>query len=123
MAYDSPDAVVRRSWFVSTEAGGAATTEYGKFRPCMKSRLRAVHVVVSTAGTATTHAINIYHGTTSIGAIALSTATANATGSNTDIDETLAQYDQVSVKTGADAAGKVWVMYEYDSYHDATLAP
>ena len=75
MAYDDPDFSIRREFFAG-EAGGAATTEYCKFRTFQKALLKKVHAVVTTAGTATTHAINVYSGTTSIGAIALSTSAA-----------------------------------------------
>lgn len=118
MSYDDPDFLVRRESF-SGEAGGAATTEYCKFRSFQAARLKKVHVVATVAGTATTHAINIYHGTTSIGAISLSTSTAGVTGSSALLDRALAALDQISVKTGADAAGKAHVIYEFEVTPDA----
>lgn len=118
MAYDDPDFTTRREWFAG-EAGGAATTEYCKFRVFQKSRLKAVHAVVTTAGTATTHALNIYNGTTSIGAIALSTSTAGSTASSATLDSTVSALGQMSVKTGADADGKAHVIFEYETLPDA----
>lgn len=112
MAYDDPDFQVRREHFAG-EAGGAATTEYGKFRSFQKMRLNAVHAAVTVAGTATTHKFDILQGTASIGSIALSTAAAGVVASavlNADIDA----LGQISVKSGADQAGKAHIVYEYE---------
>jgi len=78
MTYADPNATVRREYFAG-EAGGGATTEYGKFRSFQKARLKKVHAVVTVAGTATTHKLDVYHGTTSISSISLSTAAAGGT--------------------------------------------
>lgn len=118
MSYDDPDYSIRRENFAG-EAGGGATTEYCKFRSFQASRLKAVHAVVTTAGTATTHALNVYHGTTSIAAIALSTSAAGVSASSAVLNEALAALDQVSVKTGADATGKAHVIFEYEVTPDA----
>jgi len=123
MPYDDPDFSIRRENFAG-EAGGGTTTEYAKFRVFQASRLKKVHAFITTAGTATTHAINVYHGTTSIGAIALSTSTANANAlggvsSSALLDRVLAAGDQISVKTGADAVGKAHIIYEYEVTPDA----
>lgn len=118
MAYDDPNFHVRREHFAG-ESGGAATTEYGKFRVFQKSRLKKVHAVVTTAGTATTHALDIYHGTDSIGSIAISTATAGSQFSSVLLDHELDALSQISVKTKADAAGKNHVIYEYEVASDA----
>jgi hypothetical protein len=123
MSYDSAAYNVRREYFAG-EAGGGATTEYAKFRVFQASRLKKVHAFITTAGTATTHGFNVFHGTTSIGTIALSTATANANalgGANSSalLDRALAAGDQVSVKSLADAAGKAHLIYEYEVTPDA----
>lgn len=123
MSYSDSNFTTRREHFAG-EAGGGATTEYGKFRVFQASRLKKVHAFITTAGTATTHAINVYHGTTSIGAIALSTSTAIASalgGANSSavLNRTLAAGDQISVKTGADAAGKAHIIYEFEVTPDA----
>jgi hypothetical protein len=113
-SYSDPQHNITISAFAG-EAGGAATTEYCKFRDFMTTKLRAAHIAVTTAGTATTHAINLYHGTTSIGAVALSTATAGVTTSILlATPRSIAAMDQISVKSGADADGKVHVVYEYE---------
>lgn len=118
MPYDDSEYTIRREHFAG-EAGGAATTEYAKFRSFQKTRLKAVHAAVTVAGTATTHKLDVYHGTTSIASIALSTATAGVTASSAVLNRTLAALDQVSVKTGADAVGKAHVVFEYEVTPDA----
>lgn len=122
MAYDDPDFSIRREYFAG-EAGGGATTEYGKFRSFQAARLKAVHAVVTTAGTATTHKLDVYHGTSSIGSIALSTAAAGVTATSGALNAALAALDQVSVKTGADAVGKAHVVFEYEVTADAVQTP
>jgi len=119
MGYDSPNAQFTREYFAG-EAGGAGTTEYCKFRSFQKGRVTAVHFAVTTAGTATAHKFDIYHGTTSIGSTTLGTNTAGYTVSNTTIDEAVASLDQVSVKSGADIVGKAHVIFEYRVDHDAS---
>lgn len=120
MAYDHPNITVTREYFAG-EAGGAATTEYTKFRQFQKIKLKNVHAVVTTAGTTTGHALDIYHGTTSIGTIALSTSAAGVgvSASASKIDRSIASFDQLSVKTKADATGKAHVIFEYQVDPDA----
>jgi len=119
MAYDSPNANITRE-ISAGEAGGAATTEYCRNRVYQKGILRAVHAVVTTAGTATAHALNVYVGTTSVGAITLSTSTAGVSASSGALDTAFTSLEALSVKTGADATGTADVVYEYDVDHDAT---
>lgn len=122
MAYDDPDFTTRREHFAG-EAGGAATTEYGKFRAFQKFRLKAVHAFRTVAGTATTHKFDVFRGTASVGSIALSTTAAvgHAGGapSSAVLDLEVAQGQQVSVKSGADAAGKAHIVYEFEVLPDA----
>ncbi len=123
MAYDDPDFTIRQEQFAG-EAGGAATTEYCKFRRFQKTRLKKVHASVTTAGTATAHGFDVYQGTSSVGTIALSTtAAAGAAGavsaSSGLLDVTLAAGQQVSVKSLADATGKAHIIFEYETLPDA----
>lgn len=123
MRYDSPNCTVRREAF-GGEAGGAATTEYAKYRFFQKAKLKAVHFVRTTAGTATAHGFNIFRGTASVGAVALNTTTAAASAggeiaSATGLDLTIAAGQQLSVKSLADAVGKAHVIYEYEVLPDA----
>lgn len=102
------------------EVGGAATTVYGKFHTFAASRLKAVHARVTVAGTATTHALAVYVGTASVGSIALSTSTAGVT-STLELNQPVASLQAVEVKTGADAAGKAVVSYEYEYQSGAAV--
>lgn len=112
-SYSAPNATIRREYFAG-EAGGGATTEYGKFRSFQKSKLKAIHAVVTVAGTSTAHKLDLMHGTASIGVITLSTSTAGVVASSATLNEALAALDQISVKTGADVVGKAHVVYEYE---------
>lgn len=118
MSYDDANSTVRREAFAG-EAGGAATTEYTKFRSFQAAKLKKVHAIVTTAGTTTGHGLGVYHGTSSIGSITLGTSAAGVGAASATLNETLASYDQVSVKTLADATGKAHVIYEYEISPDA----
>lgn len=117
MAYDDPEFTIRREAAAITTAG--ATTEGAKFRSFQKMRLKKVHAAVITAGTATTHGYDVYHGTASIGTIALSTSTAGVTASSALLDETVGSLEQVSVKSLADATGVAHIVYEYEVTTDS----
>ena len=117
MAYDDANANVRRE-HCAGEAGGGATTVYGKFHHFQKMKLSAVHFRVTTAGTATTHKFDVYIGTDSVGSAALSTSTAGAT-SSVSIGSAVTALQAVEVKSGADATGKAVVSYEFEVDHDA----
>jgi hypothetical protein len=119
-SYADPNATIDREFFAG-EAGGGATTEYCKFRSFQAAKLKAVHVAVTTAGTATAHKLDIYHGTTSIASISLSTSTAGTLANSSTLNEDLAAMDQVSVKTGADVVGKAHVVYEFVASKDAVV--
>ncbi len=112
MAYDDADFLIRRESAHITVAG--ATTEGAKFRAFQAWRLKAVHACVITAGTATTHGYDVYHGTTSIGTIALSTGAAGVVAHSVTLNESVATMEQVSVKSLADATGVAHIVYEYE---------
>lgn len=115
--YSQSNANVRREYTAVAAAG--ATTEACKFRSFQKFKLKAVHACVITAGTATTQGYDIYHGTTSIGTIALSTSAAGVVGHSAVLDRAVATMEQVSVKSLADATGSAQIVYEYVVDHDA----
>ncbi|MGH8761157.1 MAG: hypothetical protein ACREVZ_04720 [Burkholderiales bacterium] len=122
MSYDSPNYTVRNEQF-SGEAGGGATTEYMRFRRFQKMRIKAVHAVVTVAGTTTGHGFDIYHGTTSKGTLpVLGTSAAGVTASNATIDFDVASLEQVSVKSLADATGKAHIVYEYENTQDGVVS-
>lgn len=118
MSYDSPDYTINREYFAGESTAGA-TTESLKFRVFQKAVLKKVHAVVTVAGTATTHKLDVMHGTTSIGVITLSTSTAGVSASSALLNRDVPSLEQVSVKTGADATGKAHVVYEYEVASDA----
>ena len=118
MSYDDANSAVRREAFAG-EAGGAATTEYTKFRSFQAAKLKKVHAVVTTAGTTTAHGLGVYHGTTSVGSITLGTSAAGSGATSATLDRTIASYEQLSVKTLADATGKAHVIFEYEVTPDA----
>ena len=116
-SYMHPTYTVRREQFGTTVAG--ATTEGCKFRAFLKMRLVKVHAAVVTAGTSTAHGFDIYHGTTSIGTIALGTSTAGSTADSALLNEVCASMDQISVKSLADVVGVAHIVYEYQTTSDA----
>jgi hypothetical protein len=120
--YTEPNALVRREQFGGETTAGA-TTESCKFRSFQKMKLKNVHAVVTVAGTATTHKLDVFRGTTSVASISLGTsaigATAKADSSGPGLDLAYAALEQLSVKTGADATGRAQVVYEFEVDHDA----
>lgn len=117
MPYDDPDFSIRRESAHIPTAG--ATSEGAKFRSFQAMRLKKVHAAVITAGTATTHGYNVFHGTTSIGTIALSTSAAGVVAHSALLDELVGTMEQVSVKSLADATGVAHIVYEYEVTPDA----
>lgn len=118
MSYDDPNFAIRRE-YTATPAAAGATTESNKFRSFQAIRLKKAHAYVVTAGTATTHGYNVFHGTTSIGTIALSTSTAGVVASSALLDRLVASMEQVSVKSLADATGVAQIVYEFEVTPDA----
>lgn len=115
--YGDPNAnSVRESCHLST---AGATTEMCKFRSFQKMKLKAVHAISIIAGTATTHGYDVYHGTTSIGTIALGTSAAGVVAHSNLLNEACGSMEQVSVKSLADATGVAQLVYEYQVDHDA----
>lgn len=110
--YDDPDFQVRREFPHITVAG--ATTDSGKFRSFQAFRLKKVHAGVITAGTTTAHGYDIYHGTTSIGAVLLGTTTVNGFASSALLNREVGSMEQVNLRSRADATGVVQAVYEYE---------
>lgn len=118
MAYDDPDYQIRREHCCPPTTAGA-TTEGSKFRQFQAFKLKKAHAIVITAGTATTHGYDIYHGTTSIGTIALSTSTAGSVAHSALLDRAVGSMEQVSAKSLADATGVAQIVYEFETATDA----
>lgn len=117
MAYDSPDYLIRRESNNIAPAG--ATTESAKFRHFQAIRLKKAHAAVITAGTAAGHGYDVFHGTSSIGTIALGTSAAGVTVSSPLLDRIVGSLNQVSVKSLADATGSAHIVYEFEVTPDA----
>lgn len=120
--FSEPNATVRREHFAGETTAGA-TTESCKFRSYQKMKLKNVHAVVTTAGTAAGHKLDVFRGTTSVGTISLGTSVAGASASadsaGPGMNLEFSALEQLSVKTGADIVGRAQVVYEYEVLHDA----
>jgi len=110
MAYDSPEYAVGREYTGAATAG--ATTEFAKFRTFVASTLRNVAAVVTTAGTSSVHAYDVYVGTSSVGTVLLGTKTAGETVT-TAVNAAVPALGQFSVKSVADATGAAAIIYDY----------
>lgn len=117
MAYDNAEYGVRRESHHTTIAG--ATTEGAKFRSFQAMRLKAVHAAVVTAGTNAGHGYDVYHGTTSIGTIALGTGAANTVAHSATLNRSVATMEQISVKSLVDATGVASIVFEFEVVVDA----
>lgn len=122
MDYANSNCAIRRECPMETVAGAAAVS--AKFSVFQKSKLVAVHAVVSVAGTSAGagNSLVITHGTTAIGTFTLGTSTAGASFSltGTNLNRTLASFDRVTATNGTDATGRAIVIYEYQVLPDAT---
>lgn len=110
MSYDSSERI-KREHFVA-DAGGAATTAYGKNRSFADRKLEAVHFTVSTQGTAAGHGFDVYIGTASVGTVSLGTTAANGTAT-VAINQDVPAGALVTVKSLVDATGKADVIYRF----------
>lgn len=110
VGYDAPDRTIEREKHI--EAGGAATTAYGKFRSLFAAKLTRVKAWVTTQGTAVGHGFDVYVGTTSVGTIPLGTSAAE-TAVEVALNVAAPAGSQVSVKSLADIVGKADVTIEY----------
>lgn len=120
MSYDAPNYNVRDERF-NAAVGGAASTEYAKFRMFQAARLKRVHAIVTVAGTTTGHALDVFHGTNSVGNIPLGLSAAGAIVRSAILNEIFPTLDQVSVKTRLDATGVADVIYEYERTQDGVV--
>lgn len=118
MSYDNPDFLIRREHCAPPTTAGA-TTEGAKFRHFQAMKLKKVHAAVITAGTATDHGFDVYHGTTSVGTITLGTSTAGSSASSAALNLDVASMAQVSVKSLADVVGVAQIVYEFEVRPDA----
>jgi hypothetical protein len=119
MAYDHP-AYVARLGVTGAEAGGAATTQYGKYAAFTKMLAMSAQFTVTTAGTAAGHLFSVLQiSGTATTTLATTTLGTGAAGTTTNVALStaaggivLAQGDILDVVSGADTVGKAVVSYE-----------
>jgi hypothetical protein len=119
MAYDNP-AYIARFGQPMGEAGGAATTQYGKFNAFTAMLAFSAQVTVTVAGTAAGHALSVLKisgtNTTTLATTTLGTAAAGTTTNvlltNVSGGVSLLQGDVLDVVTASDVVGKAAVTYE-----------
>ena len=120
MAYDHATYITRQGAAMG-EAGGGATTAYGKFNAFTAAQAFSAQMTVTTAGTAAGHGFRIGQvsgtATTFLGTATLGTNTA---GYTTNLALTtsagggsLAAGDQLVAYSLADATGKAAIAFEY----------
>lgn len=117
--YDSPNANVRRETQQSGIAGAASAT-MAKFLFFQKSKLKKVHLLITTAGTNASGGVDIYVGTASVGAITTGTDTAGTVLHSAALNTDVPANGTVELKGKANSATlAVSATLEYDVYHDA----
>lgn len=109
--YDHP-AYITPVEHCAGEAGGAATTVYGKYHSFAAKTLKAVHFRVTTAGTHATCGFDVYIGTTSVGQ-ALTGTQAAAVTTSVAVGSAVTSLQAVEVKSLTDATGKAVATYEF----------
>jgi len=119
MAYDHPEALVRFEHKINNLTGSASAS-MTKVLFFQKSKLKKVHALAITAGTNDAAGVDIYVGTTSVGAIVIGTSTAGTTYSSAAIDADIPALSFVELKGKATSSTMVdSYVLEYDVYHDA----
>lgn len=119
MAYDHP-AYTARVGAAMGEAGGAATTQYGKFVAFTAMLAFSAQLTVTTAGTAAGHLFSVLKiSGTATSTLATSTLGVGAAGTTTNValaaaagGVTLLQGDIIDVVSGPDVVGKAAVAFE-----------
>lgn len=123
--YDHPSILTRRETFV---AGAAGTGTKNRFFHHQAIRLKAVHFVVRTAGTAAGFVATPTVGGTAMGTATLGTNTAGYTatlqiGTGNDPKGYVgAANDDIACTIAGDATGVVDVSYEYETLPGALMA-
>jgi hypothetical protein len=119
MAYDHA-AYLTRMGTGPVEAGGAATTQYGKYVAFTAMLALSAQLTVTTAGTAAGHLFSVLKiSGTATSTLATSTLGTGAAGTTANValstaagGITLLQGDIISVVSGPDVVGKAAVAFE-----------
>lgn len=104
--YDSPNCLVRREIHVNNLTGIASTTMQ-KILFFQKTRIKAVHALVVTAGTNASAGVDIYNGTTSVGAITHGTNTAGSVTTSDVINSDISANGFLDIRGKANSATMV----------------
>lgn len=104
--YDHPNCVVRREKTANNVTGIASTT-FQKILFFQKAKLKAVHSLVVTAGTNAAAGVDIYVGTTSVGAITHGTDAANSFNTSGELNIEIAAQSYVDLRGKANSATMV----------------
>jgi hypothetical protein len=117
--YDHPNCIVRREARANNVTGVASTT-FQKFMFFQKAKLKAVHSLVVTAGTNDAAGVDIYVGTTSIGAITHGTDAALSVNTSGLLDVEIPANSFVDLRGKANSATMVnSYVAEYEVLPDA----
>lgn len=122
MAYDSPNAEVRRE---VSQAGiaGADGANMAKFLFFQKTKLKKVHALITVMGTAAGAGIDILVGTESVGEIVIGTDAAGSVKSSALLNADVPANGVVSLDGKTDSATmKVSVVLEHEVEPDAAVS-
>lgn len=111
--YDHPSYLTRQALCLGLTTAGNGGTSLRKSFP-NDMRIRNISATVQTAGTSASpgHALTVRNGTTSIGLLALGTATQNGTVTSGDLNFTLPKGSVLNFLNGTDATGVADVVVE-----------
>ena len=114
MAYDSPEFLVRFERAINN-ATGIASTMFARSLFFQAAKLKKVHALTITAGTNDAAGVDIYVGTTSVGAITFGTDTAGTFKSSALLNAAIPAAGYVELKGKATSATMVHsYVLEYD---------
>jgi hypothetical protein len=119
MGYDNVNGNVRHERsFVTVAGSGELTTKFVMYQ---KAKLQGLHALVVTAGTSDSPGckLDVYVGTSSVGILAVGTATAGATVTADLGGIAVPSMNPVHLKSGTDATSVVNATVEYNHDWDA----
>lgn len=120
MSYDDANSSTRREVSLPNVVGVASATMVRHLQ-FQKARLKKVHALVNVAGTNAAAGVDIFIGTTSVGAVTVGTNTAGSTASSALIDSDIPALGMVEIKGKANSATmNVSLILEEQVLPDAT---
>lgn len=105
-SYGGPNGVVIREQRQRGIAGAASAT-MAKFAYYQKTKVKRVQLLVETAGTNASAGVDIYNGTTSVGAVTVGTNTANSIATSGVLDTEVAAGGFLDIRGKANSATMV----------------